>query len=68
MMSEENLVPHCKDRHLRKDMDGVDASVFSGDALHDADNRANFRWHLERWQRALQEFEDMAAANESEHA
>lgn len=60
-MAGNNRIPQCRDFYLRKDLDCVDASVFSGDALCDAGTRANFRWYLERWGRKLEEFEEMAA-------
>ena len=34
-------------------LDAVDAAVFSGDILHDEDNRKKFRTLLERWTREM---------------
>ena len=34
-------------------LDAVDAAVFSGDIMHDEDNRKKFRTLLERWTREM---------------
>jgi hypothetical protein len=34
-------------------LDDVDAAVFSGDIMHDEDNRKKFRALLERWTREM---------------
>ena len=52
--------------HFIKAVDAVDAAVFTGDGLLDAKNRADFKHYMERWQRKLIEWEEIAAelANE----
>ena len=50
--------------HFEKAVDVLDAEVFSGDSLFDAKNRELFKRMLERWQRSLVTWEEMA----KEHA
>lgn len=47
--------------HFAKAVDNLDAAVFSGDGLFDAENRDLFRQSIERWQRKLIEWEEIAA-------
>lgn len=47
--------------HFSKAVDELDAAVFSGDGLFDAENRILFKRMLERWQRSLVEWEKLAA-------
>ena len=47
--------------HFAKAVDNLDAAVFSGDGLFDAKNRDLFRQSMERWQRKLIEWEEIAA-------
>lgn len=47
--------------HFVKTVDNLDAAVFSGDGLLNADNRDLFRRSLERWQRQLARWEEIAA-------
>jgi hypothetical protein len=50
--------------HFAKAVDSLDAAVFSGDGLMRADNRDLFKRSMERWQRKLVEWEQIAAAVE----
>lgn len=47
--------------HFEKALDNLDACIFNGDALFDAPMRALFRDMLERWQRELVIWEEIAA-------
>lgn len=47
--------------HFANAADDLDANVFSGDALFDAENRALLRRLLERWKHKLEEWEELAA-------
>lgn len=47
--------------HFADAVDALDAAVFSGDGLFDAENRTLFRRMMERWQRQLVEWEKLAA-------
>lgn len=44
-------------RHIDPVLDSLDASVFSGDAFLDAGNRTVFRAYMERWEKALKQFD-----------
>jgi hypothetical protein len=44
-----------KDQHFHRATDSVDAAVFSGDVLHDKEDRAEFRECCLRWLRAIEE-------------
>jgi hypothetical protein len=44
-MTQEEAYERLYNTHL----DAVDASVFTGDIMHDEDNRKKFRVLLERW-------------------
>lgn len=46
--------------HLKKNCEGVDASVFSGDVLYDDDSRAELKDYIGRWTRAIAEHERAA--------
>jgi hypothetical protein len=47
---EEALdAPQCQDLHLAEEVDHVDSSVFSGDALLNPNTRAWFRNYLKAW-------------------
>ena len=43
--------------HLEQACEGVDAAVFSGDALVDDASRAVLKEYVERWARAIREHE-----------
>ncbi len=45
---------------FEQECDAVDASVFSGDALYDADTRVQFKAMCERWLRAIVAAEQFA--------
>lgn len=47
--------------HFERAVDNLDACVFSGDELIDAANRELFKRSMERWQRKLVEWEEIAA-------
>lgn len=47
--------------HFAKAVDNLDAAVFSGDGLMDSENRNLFRQSMERWQRKLVEWGEIAA-------
>lgn len=46
-------------RFFESEIDALDASVFSGDALCSADNRVMFKEHCERWLRAIAQAEEV---------
>lgn len=46
------------DRHMADEIDRLDASVFSGDALEKRGAREYLRTYLRRWERALDERAD----------
>lgn len=48
-MTSEQAYERLYNTHL----DAVDAAVFSGDIMHDEDNRKKFRVLLERWTREM---------------
>jgi hypothetical protein len=52
--------------HFEKALDVVDAAVFSGDSLMDADNRKMFREMMERWHRKTAEWESIALSAAAE--
>lgn len=54
--------------HFAKAVDNLDAAVYSGDGLFEAENRELLRKHLERWQRALTEWTELAAQVDREEA
>lgn len=47
--------------HFEKALNNLDACVFNGDVLFDAPTRVLFRSMLERWQRQLVVWEEIAA-------
>lgn len=47
--------------HFADAVDALDAAVFSDDELLNAENRDLFKSSIERWQRKLVEWEEMAA-------
>lgn len=47
--------------HFAKAVDNLDAAVFSGDGLLDPENRDLFKQSIERWQRKMVEWEEIAA-------
>ena len=47
--------------HFAEAVDALDAAVFSGDGLLDAENRELFKRSMERWQRKLVEWGEIAA-------
>lgn len=54
--------------HFTKAVDNLDSAVFNSDGLFDAENRDLFRQSMERWQRKLIEWEEIAAEVEVELA
>ena len=50
--------------HFAHAVDVLDAEVFSGDELFDAGNRDIFKRAMERWQRKLIEWEEIAAESD----
>jgi hypothetical protein len=40
-------------------IDEMDASVFNGDVLLDKDELANFKYHLDRWQKQVPVMEEI---------
>ena len=47
-------------------LDIVDSFVFTGGSLHSEENREIFQEYLERWGRAIIEFEEMEDCDESD--
>jgi hypothetical protein len=47
--------------HFAHAVDALDAAVFSGDGLLDPENRVLFKRMMERWQRQLVVWEEIAA-------
>ncbi len=43
--------------HLHRNCEGIDAAVFSGDLLYDADKRDMLKEYMKRWLRAVGEHE-----------
>jgi hypothetical protein len=52
--------------HFAEAVDALDAAVFSGDGLLDAENRELFKRSMERWQRKLVEWGEIAAEVEGQ--
>ena len=52
------------DRFLEQECDAVDASVSTGDALHNVDTRVEFKAFCERWLRAIAAAEQFAKDEE----
>lgn len=52
--------------HFENELDHVDASVFSGDALADKDTRAHFRRMLKRWEKEVDMWEEVPASEKPE--
>jgi len=50
--------------HFERAVDDLDAAVFSGDGLMDAENRALFERHLERWRRELKTWQEIAESDD----
>jgi hypothetical protein len=50
--------------HFADAVDRLDAAVFSGDGLMDAENRELFKRMMERWQIKLVEWEEIATSDE----
>jgi len=50
--------------HFAKAVDDLDAAVFSGDGLMDAENRALFEKSLERWRRQLKVWREIAEGSD----
>ena len=48
-------------KYLEDQLDAIDASVFSGDAFLDAENRKEFRRLMDRWEKELKLFDKMDA-------
>jgi hypothetical protein len=48
--------------HFANAVDALDAAVFNGDGLLDVENRSLFKQSMERWQRKLVEWEEIAAS------
>lgn len=48
------------DRLENGPIDEIDAAVFNGDKFMDLDNIAAFRLMLERWERQLKKWEELA--------
>ena len=53
--------------HFAKAVDALDAAVFSGDGLFDGENRGLFKTMIERWQRKLVEWEEVASESQDQH-
>jgi hypothetical protein len=43
--------PECEPR-VEKELDAIDAMVFSGDSFLEPQAIARFRWYMARWERA----------------
>lgn len=52
--------------YLEKQVDALDASLFSGDAFFDKMNRALFRKMIARWERELKRLDEAEAEDEDE--
>lgn len=52
--------------HFAEAIDVLDAEVFNGDGLMEDENRDLFKRSMERWQRKLVEWEEIAASFASE--
>jgi len=50
-----------KRKYLENDLEGVDASIFSGDVLYDDEDRAELKAYVERWSRVIAQHEAVAA-------
>jgi len=48
-----------KDPHVEKATQEIDASIFSGDAFFDVEERTELRRLMARWERGLLEFDRM---------
>jgi hypothetical protein len=44
-------------RLVNDEINSIDAAVFSGDVFLNAENRADFREWMSRWERALAEYD-----------
>ena len=44
---------YISDAEIEDWFDSIDASVFSGDAFHDENNRERALWYMRRWMRAF---------------
>ena len=49
-------------------LDSVDAAVFSGDSLHNREALDQFKMYLGRWNREVENIEDIVAYKEEEEA
>jgi hypothetical protein len=49
-------------------MDEIDAAIWSGDTFHNRENIKQFRDMMARWERGLQEAEDIVTELEKENA
>lgn len=54
--------------HFARAADALDAAVFSGDSLLDANNRESFRRLLDRWKRKLEDWQSIADELEANDA
>lgn len=53
--------PECRDPHVARATDEIDAAMFSGDAFHMKDNREHLRHMMARWEREMLELEKEGA-------
>lgn len=49
-----------RNKHFAELLDSVDSHCFTGDTLHDENNRTLFAEYLGRWERSLKSHEEMA--------
>jgi len=49
-----NTINTVMPKYLDDQLDAIDASVFSGDAFFDAENRKEFRRRMERWEKVAE--------------
>lgn len=45
-------------KFIEKEVDSIDAAVFTGDIFLDDDERAEFRRYLERWEKELKVWDE----------
>ena len=51
--SVEHVEPPALTGHAERQLDAVDASVFSGDCYLSSAGRARLRWYMARWSRQM---------------
>ena len=52
-MTVEDVEPPALTGYAEKQLDAVDASVFSGDCYLSAAGRARLRWYMARWSKMM---------------